>query len=120
MVRTGIDDRLKAIAALKEVNRRPIHVPETKLAGVVITRIKRSGGYSGYTNDHTQHLKSLNERWGEALVEPYILDGVGVSEAMSDSIPLYDRGNTQNVGGRGLHTLFRKLTAELKGRIDDL
>ena len=44
MVRTGIDDRLKAIAALKEVNPRQIHVPETKLAGVVITRIKTSGG----------------------------------------------------------------------------
>ncbi|MDE0022948.1 MAG: ParA family protein [Spirochaetaceae bacterium] len=120
MVRTGIDDRLKAIAALKEVNPRPIHVPETRLAGVVITRIKRAGGYSGYTNDHTQHLKSLRERWGQSLVEPYILDGVGVSEAMSDSIPVYDRWNTQNVGGRGFHTLFQELTAELRRRIDRL
>ena len=119
MMRTGIDKRLKAIAELKEGNTRQMHVYDTELAGVVITRIKRAGGYSGYTNDHTQHLKSLSERWGSNLVKPYILDGVGVSEAMSDSIPLYDRSNTQNVGGRRLHTLFQELTAELKRRIDD-
>ena len=120
MVRTGIDDRLKAIASLQEVSPRPIHVLDTQLAGVVITRIKTSGGYSGYTNDHTQHLRSLKEHWGESLVEPYIVDGVGVSEALSEGVPVYERSNTQNVGGRDLHVLFSQLTDELARRIDNL
>ena len=87
----------------------PIHVPDTKLAGVVVTRIKRAGGYSGYTNDHTQHLHSLKERWKDELVQPYILDGVGVSEALSEGVPVYDLRRTQNVGKRRIHLHYREL-----------
>ena len=75
MVRTGIDARLKALALMKEANPRPMHVPDTKLVGVVVTRIQTAS--SGYTNDHTQHLRSLQEHWKEKLLEPYIGQGTG-------------------------------------------
>ena len=117
MMRTGIDNRLKSLSSIvRGVN--PIHVPDTKLAGVVVTRIKRTGGRSGYTNDHTQYLRSLKDYWKGDLVQPYILDGVGVSEALSEGVPVYDRSNTQNVGRRRIHALYRDLVGELKGRID--
>lgn len=119
MISTGIDSRMKAYFMPNIVNPTPIYVPDTRLAGVVVTRIKTSGGYSGYTNDHTQHLVSLKRQWKEALVEPYIVDGVGVSEALSEGVPVYDRSNTQNVGGRKLHTLYKQLIGELKRRIDE-
>ena len=35
-------------------------------------------------------------------------------------VPVYDRSSTQNVGGRGIHIQFEKLTAELKKRVDSL
>ncbi len=118
MVKSGIDKRLKALAAMGEP--RSMHVPESELVGLVITRIQTSKGYSGYTDDHTQHLHSLQRRWEDALVEPYIVQGTGLSQALADGVPVYDRASTQNVGGRGLHRRFRELTAELKQRIDEL
>lgn len=54
MVENGIDKRLKALAAMG--TPRPIHVPDTALVGLVITRITTHRGHSGYTDDHTQHL----------------------------------------------------------------
>ena len=117
MMRTGIDNRLKSLSSMLRV-ANPIYVPDTKLAGVVVTRIRRAGGHSGYTNDHTQYLGSLKDRWKGELVQPYILDGVGVSEALSEGVPVYDRGNTQNVGRRRIHLLYGDLVGELKGRID--
>ncbi len=118
MVRTGIDTRLNALAAMGEP--RKMYVSETKLVGLVITRIQTAGGYSGYTNDHTQHLDSLKRRWKNMLVKPYIVQGTGLSQALADGVPVYDRSSTQNVGGRGIHKQFEKLTTELKQRVDSL
>lgn len=118
MVRTGIDARLKALAAMGAP--RSMFVPDTELVGLAITRIQTSRGYSGYTDDHTQHLRSLERYWGNALAQPYIVQGTGVSQALADGVPVYDRGYTQNVGGRGLDTQYRELVANLKGRIDAL
>ena len=121
MVRTGIDDRLKDLASMRETNPRPVHVLDTELVGVVITRIQIAPkALSGYTNDHTQHLRSLRLRWKEKLLEPYIKQGTGVSQALSEGVPVYDRSNTQNVGHRGLHEQFAQLTAEIKRRMDEL
>lgn len=118
MVRTGIDTRLNALAAMGE--KRKIHVPETKLIALAVTRVQTAGGYSGYTNDHTQHLHSLQKRWGEVLAKPYIVQGTGVSQALAEGVPVYERSYTQNVGGRKLDELFQDLTKELKERIDRL
>lgn len=118
MVKTGIDDRLAALA--KFGDPRPLFVPETKLVGVVITRIKSAGGASGYTDDHTQHLSSLQRRWKADLLKPYIGEGTGVSQTLSAGVPVYDWPGAQNIGGRGIDKSYKTLTAELKKRIDAL
>jgi chromosome partitioning protein len=119
MIKNGIDARLKALAALG--TKRVMHVPDTKLVGIAITRIRTHGAAnSGYTDDHTQHLASLQRQWGKFLIEPYIEEGTGISQALSESVPVYDRANTQNIGGRGLHTMYRQLTEALKARVDAL
>ena len=120
MMRARIDNRLKLLAEMGEFRSREMHVPDTELVGLVITRIQSSGGHSGYTNDHTQHLSSLKRTWEKKLMTPYIRQGTGLSQALADGVPVYERGNTQNVGGRGLHEQFRELTRKLKRRIDSL
>ena len=100
LIRSGIDDKLTALA--KFGRAREIYVPNTKLVDLVVSRIQTAGGFSGYTNDHTQHLNSLEKQWGEDLLKPYISQGVGVSEALAERVPVYDRSTTQNVGHRGI------------------
>ena len=119
MIRSGIDRKLQALAEMGE--RRPTFVSDTALVGLVVTRIQVAGrSESGYTNDHTQHLRSLERRWGERLIEPYVKQGAGVGEAMTDRVPVYDRRGTQNVGRREIDRQFRALTANLKARMDEL
>jgi chromosome partitioning protein len=119
MVKNGIDKRLNALAAMG--TRRLMHVPDTALVGLVITRIQPHGpAYSGFIDDHTQHLGSLRRRWDDRLVEPYIVQGTGVSQALADGVPVYDRRGTQNIGDRGIDRMYRQLTDELKRRIDEL
>jgi chromosome partitioning protein len=118
MVKTGIDTRLKALSLM--ANNRKIFVPETTLVGVVITRIATSGGFSGFTDDHTQHLRSLQTTWDNQLLEPYIVQGTGISQAIGSGLPVYEMANTQNIGGRGIHRMFEKLTTNIKNQIDKL
>ncbi len=119
MIKGGIDKRLKEYATLG--TRRKMHMPNTKLVGVVITRIKTHGpAHSGYTDDHTRHLASLQRRWGTMLIKPYIEEGTGISQALDDGVPVYERAGTQNIGGRGLNKMYHKLTDALKTRIDAL
>ena len=121
MVRTGIDARLKALALMKEANPRPMHVPDTKLVGLVVTRIQTApNAKSKYTDDHTQHLRSLQKHWKNKLLKPYINQGTGVSQALSYGVPVYDRGHTQNIGRRKIHEKFKNLTEEIKQRMDEL
>ena len=118
MIETGIDRRIDALQGFG--NPRSMYVSPTALIGIVITRIKTSGSDSGYTNDHTQQLESLQQRWGNQLIRPYIEDGVGVSECLTAGIPVYDRSSYQNVGRRGFPEMFINLVGELKQRIDAL
>ena len=118
MIRTGIDGRLQYLSSQGE--KRAMYVPDTRLVGLAITRIQISGGYSGYTNDHTQHLRSLASRWGNDLIKPYILQGVGVSEALARGRPVYKSRDTQNVLKREIDKKFIELTNEIKTRIDSL
>ena len=119
MIQDGIDTKLKALAAMG--SSRPMHVPDTALVGLAITRIRPHGpAQSGYTDDHTTHLGSLQRRWGSMLLEPYIEEGTGISQALADGVPVYERGTTQNIGQRGLHTAYRQLTNAIKTRIDRL
>jgi chromosome partitioning protein len=117
IIQSGIDTRLKALAAMG--TPRKMHVPDTKLAGVVITRIRTHGpALSGYTDDHTRHLASLRKQWGKMLLTPYIEEGTGISQALHDGVPVYDRAHTQNIGNRGLHKMYEKLTLALKNKLD--
>ena len=118
MIHSGIDKRLIALAALG--SPRAMHVEKTDLIGLVVTRIQVASSYSGYTDDHTQHLRSLKNRWGEKLLEPYIRQGTGVSSALTDRVPVYDRRHTQNIGKRRIHKHYEDLVVELKSRIDGL
>ena len=116
MMQSGIDARLAALASMGE--DRAAYVPDTELAGLAVTRIQAARG--GYTNDHSQHLRSLQARWGDALLTPYILQGTGVSGALSDGVPVYNRHRTQNVGERGIDGQYIALTDEIKRRVDAL
>jgi chromosome partitioning protein len=98
-----------------------MYVPETALVGLVVTRIRVHGpADSGYTDDHTQHLGSLQRRWNDKLVEPFIVDGTGLSQALAEGVPVYEKSNTQNIGGRDIDDMYQQLTEELKNRIDAL
>ena len=118
MIRSGIDERLKALASLGR--RRSMWVSDTALVGLAIARIQRAGrAASGYTNEHTEHLRSMQRQWGSDLVRPYILQGTGVSAALSDRVPVYS-GDAQNISSRGIDRQYRGLTEALKARIDSL
>lgn len=118
MMRSGIDARLRALAPMGDP--RAMYVPDTQLVGLVITRIQTSSGYSGYTDDHAQHLNSLQRHWGTALLEPYIPQGTGISAALSDGLPVYNYPQTQNIGRRGIHEDYQFLTYQIRDRIDAL
>lgn len=119
MIQNGIDKQLNEHAEGR-VTPRPIHVSETALVGLVITRITTHAGLSGYTDDHTRHLNSLQRQWGKKLIKPYIKQGTGVSQSLAAGVPVYDMAGTQNVGLQGFHIAFRDLTAELEKRIGAL
>jgi chromosome partitioning protein len=119
MIRDGIDARLQRLSAMGE--GRLMHVPDTALVGLVITSIQTHGpAHSGYIDDHTIHLSSLQRTWGSRLTEPHIERGTGISQTLAQGVPVYERPGTQNVGGRGLDQMYRDLTEALKARIDAL
>ena len=119
MIESGIDAKLNALSAMGD--ELPIYAQITNLVGLVITRIQTHGtAWSGYTNDHTQHLRSLERQWGEQLLQPYVSQGTGVSAALTERVPVYDRSYTQNIGSRGIDEEYRKLTNTLKARMDTL
>lgn len=117
MIKSGIDSRLKALATMG--TPRPMHIPDTQLAGVVITRIQTHGpANSGYTDDHTRHLASIKKQWSKLLLKPYIEQGTGISQALDDGVPVYDRAQTQNIGNRGLDTMYKNLIIQVKNQVD--
>ena len=122
MVKSGIDARLQKLATMR--GTRSVYVPDTKLIGLVITRIRTApNSYSGYTDEHTQHLESLKRLWKEKLIQPYILDGTGVTAALSAGRPVYDtRTNNwfQNIHDRGIHDQYMEVTNVIKEGIDAL
>ena len=60
MIQAGIDVKLKALSAMGD--EMSVYAPETRLVGLVVTRVQTGPrAVSGYTDDHTQHLKSLAE-----------------------------------------------------------
>ena len=119
LISSGIDGRLKNLS--QSGSHRPIYVDDTRLAGIVISSIKTHGpAYSGYINDHTQHLGALERQLGSLLVKPYIEEGVGVSESLARGLPVFDCLDNRNVEDRGFFSLYYELVHNLKARIDVL
>lgn len=119
MIKSGIDAYLGRLATQVD-GLTTIWVRNTELVGLVITRIQVSGGYSGYTNEHGSHLHSLQQQWGRNLIEPYVYQGTGVSEALSGRKPVYSLHNTQNIGKRGIDEQYQRLTNSLREKIESL
>lgn len=119
LIQTGIDPMLRRLSQMG--SPRAMFVPHTALVGLAVTRIQTSSrAFSGYTNDHTQHLNELQRRWDRNLLRPYIEGGTGIGESMTLGLPVFDRQDTQNVGGRGFGRAYQELVTELKTRIDAL
>ena len=118
----GIDSRLKSYVKQLDSKSRSrtsnIYIPDTKLIGLAVTRIRSSS--SGYLNDHAQHLRSLEKTWKDKLIKPYIPDGAGVLDAMTSSIPVYDASFYPNVRNRHLDKIYQDLVCGIKIRIDKL
>lgn len=119
-----IDAKLADSAYLLKRKKKSLfssYVPETKLAAIVVFKIKTSGpSHTGYTLDHSRHLDSIRNRYPNDVIEPYIVDGVGVPECMARGFPVYDYPNTQNVRSRGFVDRFKKITTQIKQRVDAL
>lgn len=99
----------------------PSYVSEIRLVGIVITRIQTSGrAVSGYVNDHTADLHTMERDWGTDLVLPYIVQGVGIAESLRPGLPVYSRAGRQNIDNMDFIELFEDLTNNLKERIDRL
>lgn len=74
------------------------YIPRTQLVGIAITRIQTSGkATSGYVNDHTEHLHTMETQWGSDMVHPYISQGVGIAESLRSSLPVYSMSHHQNI-----------------------
>ena len=119
LISNGIDGRLNNLS--QSGLPRTMYVNNTQLAGIVISSIKTHGtAYSGYTNDHTQHLRSLERDLDALLVRPYIEEGVGVSESLARNLPVFDCRDNRNVADRGFYRMYSRLVHDLKTRIDTL
>lgn len=121
LMERGIDTYLKALAPTGDP--RPIHVPDTQLIGLAVTRIAVSGRTaSGYVNDHTMHLDALRELWKTQLMEPYIVHGVGVAETLTSGNPVYGRSGARNIARANVEidVQYRELTSEIASRIKRL
>ena len=123
-VMTKIDKKFEGLSQYLSTKGYPIqqsYVPVAKLVGIVISMIIVSGrARSGYTSDQTTHLESLKRDYPTEIVEPYIVHGVGVPEALSGGYPVYPLSNWQNIRNRDFVDKFRELTDALKARIDAL
>lgn len=120
MIQSGIDARLRRLSKAMD-DPCTTYVPKTELVGLVVTRMQVAGNAkSGYTDDHTVHLESLQTQWSDLLLEPYIKQGTGVSSALTERKPVYDYASTQNIGERRIHEQYRELVDGLKARIDEL
>jgi len=120
---TKIDKKYSSLAEFlktKGKNISPIYEPNTKLVGIVISKIKTSGpAISGYTSDQTTYLRDLERgEYSKYIVKPYIVEGVGVPEALSAGAPVYSLYSNPNIDNRGFKEIFKNVSQDLKQRID--
>ena len=119
MISNGIDRPLKGYAGLSQ--HRKIHVPDTKLVGLVVARIQTGAG-GNFVNIARQELATLERDWGNYLIEPFIQQGVGVNDALAKGIPVYNDWENPNVAKikNPLNESYVDLTYNIKAEIDRL
>jgi len=119
-----IGEKFSGLATFLKGKGRKIeetYVAKPKLVGIIIDRLRTSGpAYSGYTTDHTSHLSILQRLYGNAIIKPYIEEGVGIAESLRDGRPVYDCSYNYNITNRGYIRVFEDITKECKTRIDAL
>ncbi len=92
-----------------------------KLAGININRLESAGAArSGITNEHETALDELKKEWKDHIIEPFIGRGTGISTALKNGVPVYERPWDTNISSRGFAKKFEDLTLNLKNKIDAL
>lgn len=133
-----IDQMLDVCSKLSKYGRRghEIWVPDTQLIGLAVTWIQGHASESGWTTDHTVHVKSL-EKFAEdelkqELLKPYIPHTTLVSQALARNRPvrklgpvLKDPERMLKVAGteddwESIDVFYQELVDEIKTRTDNL
>lgn len=119
-----IDKKLSSLAGFlesKAIPRVSTYVPQTQFVSIVIFRIRTSGlTGSGYTVDHTRHLRNIKALYPNKTCKQYIEEGVGVPEALATGYPVYDNESNPNISTRGFVKAFVSIKDELRKEIDKL
>ncbi len=98
----------------------PSYISNTKFIGIVVSKIIHRGdaSYSGYTSDHTRHLRTIQELYPDHVIEPFIFQGVGVPECLAKGYPVYDYPDQQNVRTGDFINSFQNIVNELMTRME--
>ncbi len=116
-MRTRIDRRLQQYAD-STGDTNPVFVRNTKLAGVVVTRTRAAASTAESTRDQSEQVRALERRWKTKIVDSYLLDGLGVFDALLQGFSAFGRGLAPKVGRRSLDSILGELTVTLMRRID--
>jgi chromosome partitioning protein len=119
LVANRIDARMKAYAsALPAAEKPSTFVPNTKLAGVVISMAQTHGpAHSGYINEHSDQMSALRRLWPGYVLDKVIERATGVAESLGAGWPVYDRDDNVNVSSRNLPAMYDAVCNELIGRL---
>ncbi|HEV7591373.1 MAG TPA: AAA family ATPase [Longimicrobium sp.] len=119
LIESRIDARMKLFAAtVPAAEIPPAFVPDTKLAGIVITMAQTHGpAFSGYINEHSTQMAALRRQWGGAVLENIIERAAGVAESLGAGWPVYNRWNNANVANRNLPKMYDSVCSELVTRL---
>lgn len=122
---TKIDQKFAGLAQYLKATGEKIqksYVRDTAFIGIVISKIIHRGAASrsGYTSDHTRHLRTIQSLYPKHIIEPYIFQGVGVPECLAKGYPVYDYPEQQNVQTGNFINSFQQIVKELKKRTDSI
>jgi chromosome partitioning protein len=119
LVGNRIDARLKTYAASVQSNRvPPTFVPDTALAGIVISMAQTHGASeSGYLNEHWTQMNAIRRRFGADVLDNVIERATGVAESLGRGWPVFLQYNNVNVTNRDLPDMFNRVCRELVGKL---
>lgn len=120
LVNNKIDKRLEYLRNAAQITSPPKNYrPQTKLAAIAPYLAKSAGAAtSGMTSIHTQQIAELRKRWKGSVLNSVGKNYIGVAEAMSLGIPVWDIGTAN--AREDVCRMMRDICEELKQRIDAL